>query len=270
MTEKKEIFDARSKEDGIVFRSNKIPALTYEATIDSSGEIKPQVLPTVISCIREMGVSIKTDQKKVEKTESYCKIAIGIIAILSIIISKQVSIAIALIYFSMIALRDLIKFCQLSCKVKLGKYKSVGRFHAAEHKAINAYQTKGGIPSIEEIKRASQFEKKCGSRSYIDKIVSFGLVSIIIALAPFIKFYVYVILFILVLVFSMLGKKYGIFRFLQIFVTNKPTEKELEVALAGVQLFDKMEAEIPEDCCPIGFMVIAMGLDDEEEESAEM
>ena len=39
MEEKKEIFRARSKENGIVIYSNKNPLLCYEAYIDEKGEI---------------------------------------------------------------------------------------------------------------------------------------------------------------------------------------------------------------------------------------
>lgn len=265
----KDIFKARSKEDGIVFRSNKIPVLSYEASINASGKIETQVLPTMVSEIKEMGGLISTNKEKERKVELYCKIAIGITAILSIIISKQISIAIALIYFSMIALKDLIEFCQFSWSIKVGKFKSTARFHAAEHKVINAYRKKQRVPTIEEIRKASRFDKMCGSKNYINKIVIFGLVSIVIALAPFIKLHEYSILLMLVCIFSWLGKKYEIFRFLQIFVTNKPTDKELKVALAGVQFFDKMEEEIPEDCCPMGFMIMAIDSEDEEEESTE-
>lgn len=258
--EKKQVFKARSKEDGIVFRSNKIPALSYEVSINPKGKIETQMLPTAVSHIKEMEVLTNEELNKKRKVELGCKIAIWILAILSIYISKQVSIAFALIYFSITALRDLLEFCQLSFNLKLGKNKSTARFHAAEHKAVNAYKKKQGIPSMEEVKKASRFDKICGSRKYIDKILFFLLVSIVIALSAFVKIYVHTILVIFVLLTFLLEKKYGMFRFLQILVMNKPTDKELEVALAGIKFFDKMEDDIPEDECCQGIIIMAAGM----------
>lgn len=271
MDDKKQVHQARSREDGIVFISNKIPALCYEAYINQNGEVETRIQPTIVSNIKDMGVFInsKSNAKIKRKVELYCKIAILFLAIASVIISKRVSIAVGLLYFSIIALKDVIDFTEAAWGLKAGKYKSTGRFHSAEHMVLNAYEKKQGIPTLEEIKSASRFDKACSSRKYINKILIFGLLCVVMSLSGLVKIYVYLSLFAVLIIFSKFQQKYNLCKFLQILVTNKPTDKELKVALAGIEFFDKMESELPDIGCPIGGIIMAIDVFDDDENSAE-
>lgn len=242
MKEQKDVLGARSMQNGIVFYSNKNPAVCYEVLVDKDGQIKKAILSSELS--ESLDNSIKVKRHK--KLEVYSKICIFILAILSIVITKNISIAFGLLYFSARVLNVLFEFAACCFEVKLGKSQSTGKFHAAEHKVINAYRKQGRIPTISEIEKASRFGKKCGSRYKIDEMANSTILAIIICLASFIDIYLYMILIFIQLLFSIFEKKYNFFRFFQIFITNKPTHKELEIALTGIQFFEEMEKELPE------------------------
>lgn len=272
MDKEKKILNARSRENGIVLLSSKFPSLCYEAYIDENGEVKTGIIPTMVGNIRDFGDFVSRDEKKYRKVEFYCKAVFLILAILSVILTKNVSIALALLYFSMIALKDTIELCESVWGLKFGKYKSTARFHSAEHMSINAYEKKQGIPTMEEIKKASRFDKNCSSRKPINKVLILGLLAVVVSVSAFVEMYVYLILVALLFIFSYFQQKYNICTFLQILVTNKPTEKELKVALAGIEYFDKMEEKLPDTGCPMGGMILAIHIydgDGEEEGGTE-
>lgn len=41
--------------------------------------------------------------------------------------------------------------------------------------------------------------------------------------------------------FLIFARNFSLFRFFEFFVTKKPTEKELNLAIAGIKFFDEME-----------------------------
>lgn len=111
------------------------------------------------------------------------------------------------------------------------------RFHGAEHMAINCYEDLGRIPTLEEIKRYSRFSDYCGSNLFT--------VSFIYLLANFLCTFFNSILIsgMSLLIFVPLldlFKISGILNYFQIFFTNKPTDKELKIAIQGLIKWEKV------------------------------
>lgn len=268
MEEKKEIFRARSKENGIVIYSNKNPLLCYEAYIDEKGEIHTSPIISVMSELKDFsGTLIATDVKRQIKFTSCLRIALCILSILSIVITQKITIAIGMMYFAICASREVVNLVTFIYDVKIGYRQALGRFHAAEHKALIAYKRYQRIPTMEEVRKETRFDQDCGSRLIIDKVMGFLLLSILICTCAFIPIYVYFGSVAILIGLLMLERKYNFFRVFQIFLTNKPTDKELEVALAGVEIFEKMEADIHETIVVPGgvIMKIMISLEDEDE-----
>ena len=268
MEEKKEIFRARSKENGIVIYSNKNPLLCYEAYIDEKGEIHTSPIISVMSELKDFsGTLIATDVKRQIKITSYLRIALCILSILSIVITQKITIAIGMMYFAICASREVVNLVTFIYDVKIGSRQALGRFHAAEHQALIAYKRYQRIPTMEEVRKETRFDQDCGSRLIIDKVMGFLLLSILICTCAFIPFYVYFGSVAILIGLLMLERKYNFFRVFQIFLTNKPTDKELEVALAGVEIFEKMEADIQETIAVPGgvIMKIMISLEDDDE-----
>lgn len=269
MEDKKKILHARSKEDGIVFYSNKVPVMCYEATLDDEGEI--YVRPQPRSWWEEedyCGMFVPDIRGLQKKLSKYLKIALFILAILSIVITKNVIIAFGLTYFSLLAAEELVELGILAYEIKFGSLKQTGRFHSAEHMAIAAYTKHQRIPTMEEIKEASHFDKECHGKIIIRQVVFVLLLTLIICFYAYLPLFVYFGLIGILLILAVIERKYNFLRVFQVLLTNKPTDKELEVALAGIELFDKLEAKIPEEDIPIGMIIVEICSPEDDEHDA--
>lgn len=267
--EYKRVSRARSKENGIVFYSNEDPWMCYETVVDNCGKIQSAVVPSAISESNEFcGVSIS---KKV-KTDKLCllvKIVFLVLAIISLVVTNKFSIVLALVYFSVFGVSNLINFAETVREIKLGESKSLGRFHSAEHMAAIAYEKYQRIPTMKELKSASRFEKYCGSKVIINKLLMETLFALTMATSDFVPTQTYLLIVAIDVVILIFQNKFNFLRFLQILLTNKPTEKELEVALEGIKFFDKTESEIRANDvssyavkCPTGILFVTISSDD--------
>lgn len=265
MEEKREIFRARSKENGIVFYSNKVPVLCYEAYLDKKGEIQTRLMPSKISEWKDYcGMLITVSDERRKKFITYLKGILLLLAILSIIVTKTFSIALGLTYFSLLAVKDIVDLGIMMFEIKLGSLKSTGRFHSAEHMAIAAYKKYQRIPTIEEVKKSSRLDKDCGSRLVIDPIMFWILLAMIMCSCAFISPIVYFTLAAILIIFVVIEKKYNFLRAFQFLVSNKPTDKELEVAIAGIKMFEEMEEQIPNISMPFGMVIMEVYCSDDE------
>ncbi len=270
MEEKKKISCARSKENGIVFYSNKVPVLCYEAYLDKKGEIQTRLLPSKISEWKDycgMFITVSDEHRK-----NFIKCLKGILlvfAILSIIATKNFSIALGLVYFSFLAVEDVVDFGIAAFEIKRGSLKSTGRFHSAEHMAIAAYKKYQRVPTMEEVKKSSRLDKECGSRIIIDPIMLLILLVMIMCSCAYISLFAYFALAAIFIVFVIIEKRYNFFRVFQVLVTNKPTDKELEVALAGIKMFEEMETQLPDIGMPMGMVIMEFHCSDNDEHNAE-
>lgn len=110
------------------------------------------------------------------------------------------------------------------------------KFHSAEHKSINAYNSLNRPPTLEEVRFYSRFCKNCSTNT----ITYFQLTCTILFACTWINpFNLYLLIILLVLVFVLF--KLNLLCWGQVFTTLKPTEKELEVAIKGIELWEKYE-----------------------------
>lgn len=263
--DKKSILEARSKSNGIVFYSNKNPLICYEVYINEKGEIQKEQIPRGLSELKDEDLKTADYSAKIYKTEKRIKIAMAIIGIISVFMTKKINIACGLMYFAMIALKDFLYFTESAYQLKCGRMQDLAKYHSAEHMVSNAYARVQRIPTIEEIKKSSRFDRYCSSRIYINKILIFGMLCIVICLSGFVPLHIYVILVAALFTFAIIQQKYNIFRFLQIFCTKKPTDKELKVAEEGIKYFEEMEEKMPELFRGGGFIICFRKTDSEED-----
>lgn len=248
-----EIKQAYSKRNGIVFYSNDCPGMAVEAYIEN-GEIKTQIVPKgFLNFIERFGVYYNEPNNVTFKFNPKIVVFYDIMLIAISIFTMDFNLIFASFYFSFTTSFDLFIFLNIIYILKFGKEKSVGRYHAAEHMAINAYNTLHRIPTVEEVKKFSRFSKNCGSERNIRNIIIFSSLSILFAINiskfSFWLILLYPILFILMI----LDMKYSILRFLQILVTNKPTDLEIKVAIKGIEELEKFEKDFKEKFQTIPF-----------------
>ena len=241
---------AHATSNGIIFHSNKCPQIGTLAYIDDFGELKTK---RVFTKICEMEDLIRTPFKFVTLCKKDFIILFDLLLLLVCAIigyfTLNFNFFIAALYFSLIISFDFFKLLNTILNLKFTTYNglSPGRFHAAEHMVINAYLDSQRIPTLDEIKKYSRFSKKCGSRFIISRVSMYTTISILMSLIPYIEHTSYFILLSALTILYIIDSKYGILRFLQFFVTNKPTDKELLVAIEGLKEHEITEQKILED-----------------------
>lgn len=228
---KKTIKTSRCFNDSIVFYSNSKPYLGVKSYLNDEGEINTNVIFTTL-----LSNPIITTS-----SEELAVFIFDMAIILKCLFLEDTILLFAAIYFSLGMSLDLYYVVKSSLKFKFGSEKSAAKFHAAEHMAVNAYQTLQRVPSLEEIKHFSRFIKTCGSASLFGNIILWLLViSNIIFVFPN-NFALFLLILIASIVFKHFAVKNGWLNFLQVFVTSKPSNAELSVAIQGLKKFEKLE-----------------------------
>ncbi len=272
----KHIDKARSKFNGVVYSVNSHPEIGIEAGRDQDGNIYTTVVPAELTQ-RTDYCDIVLEQKNtlhIDKITLWLRIAVITIGILVLAKFDNTNVLVAMIWFSIFVAEDFVRFLTLSYQLKFGTQKPIARYHSAEHMTISAYERLQRIPTIEEVKKESRFCKTCGSRFTINNLAINLLVVIYMMLfASRLPFVVYVSIGIaLIAIMEVICTKGGL-RFFQILVTSKPTNEEIEVAIAGLREIDKINdsAKEPFMCVASfgGFGIVAIYTSLEEEEPNE-
>lgn len=242
MEKRKEINNARAIRNGIIFYSNKSDLIGSKTYFNSSGNIQNKII------FKDMEEYIEFFEKN-NKVKKHHYVFFNIILIifstlLSILLGNFCFLS-ASLFFSLLASYDFLELVTTSynMKSKHGKERSTSSFHAAEHMVANAYEALQRIPTIEEVKNFSRFSKKCGSNKAFSKLFFYCMLSIAMCFSYY-NIVVYFILLLLILVYMIQAKKHGWLIFLQVFITTKPSDKELKLAIEGLKNFEIMEEEI--------------------------
>lgn len=246
MEKNKFIINARSKKNGIVFYSNIFPFIGMEAILDDSENIQTNVVDQGLEkFIDYLGILHEGETKPNKKWIIIFDAAILFLSIILSVIFKNFGFVLGAIYFSVFVSIDLYSFVNGAIRLKKkGKNGySIAKFHGAEHKVLNAYERLQRIPTLEEAKKYSRFSRLCGSRSKIYRMFMFTLLTVAIVLHIICSFN-YIIY--LSIVFAIVGiiiiaEKHGLLNFFQVFVTSKPGDKEINLAIEGLKQFEILE-----------------------------
>lgn len=244
MEKQKKITRAQSKKNGIIFYSNTFPCVGLETFFNDSGNMQCRLVPTHPDELMDsLGIPTEKGPTFNWKSLIIFDIALIISSIIAFIFSQNFGLVLAAIWFSIFVSFDLYKFAKHSyeMKSKNGKERSLAKFHAAEHMAINAYQKLQRVPTLEEVKKISRFIAKCGSRKITSRIFATFMITIVMATLYSYNSLIYLIALVAITIFSVLAEHYGWLIFLQVFVTSKPTAKELKLAIEVLKQFEFME-----------------------------
>lgn len=116
--------------------------------------------------------------------------------------------------------------------------KNVFKFHSAKHMLINAYRKLKRVPSLEEIREYSRFDNDCSTNLVTQTAISFVLMFFV----TFISNSFYSLIGIIVsntIVLILLQCSF--LNFLQKWTTIVPTDRELSVAIAGLNAWIENE-----------------------------
>ena len=212
---------AQSVPDGIIFYSDLIPDLCIyakESRIDGPNKKNKE-----------------TEESFLERNYELIFSIIAIVSLIAIIVLWNPCDAIRIIasfygVMHMLPLLDAI----LSYGTQAKKY------HAAEHMVLNAWRKTSSIPKIDDIRKFSRLSKDCGTCFIATKIFFSMLIFLFTSLLG-----IYVLLFVPVLyTFTQLLRHLHFFNWVEYGVTKTPTNKELEIAIAGLTAIVERETEI--------------------------
>ncbi len=211
-------YHAQTEPDGIIFYSELIPDLSVYAK----------------------GPKIDVSSKETENSflERNYEVIVSIFAIVSLIVIIGLrnfcdTIRIIAFFYGTIHLMVLLDaILNVSSQTK--------RLHAAEHMVLNAWQKTSSIPSIDDIRKFSKLSPNCGI-CYVSTRIFFAMsIFILTSLLG-----IYILFFIPFLyVSSHLLRVLHFFNWIEYGVTKNPTNKELEIAIAGLKALVEKETEM--------------------------
>lgn len=105
------------------------------------------------------------------------------------------------------------------------------KYHAAEHMVINAFYDLHRVPTLEEIKNYSRYSNSCGGNTISQLIF---LCTALIISSCFENPYIIGAISLFGLILPVILTNLGLFNFIQFFTTQKPTDKELNIAINGL------------------------------------
>lgn len=218
------IMQAVSMPYGIRFYSNRHQCYSATAIIKQDGEIIT----------------------KWEKTESNSRTDIILNKIYSVLTTliiflsfSDVLVNYIIVAFLINSIFDISEYIYLVVYYNL-QHKRNFKFHSAEHMIINAYKALKRAPTLEEARTYSRISNDCGSNIAICSCITALLMAITACILPdFLRpFCLYVIYYGMEFI-----RKKGAFNFAQLLTTKKCTDKELKVAIAGLELLIEKEKE---------------------------
>jgi len=236
---------AWSTNSGITFQSNLCPRLYVETFFDSSENIRSKMHLKNPNALQDDSESLKDEILKHWPLTIFNIILVCIAFVCAVYFNNFTFTISALMFSTFISyiLFDCIEYW-CSIKSKKGKYHSLGKIHAAEHMVINAYQTLHRIPKLEEVKKFSRFDKRCGSMQKFLWLLNSMTLGVFMPIIASFDIRTSILLTALYFMFMLIAIEYGWLIFLQILVTNKPSDRELLLAIEALTRFEIMEKKI--------------------------
>lgn len=238
MRKKLKIGLARSMDNGIEFFSVRHEGYMASSKIDELGNIKTEWTTTK----KDEWTTTKKDEKnKVDiRVPVYAVILTIPLCFCLIIGEHMLAFRLFFIQYAFIKLTHFFK-TRVICRKKR---KDISRFHSAEHMVVNAYEKLNRVPTLKEIRNYSKFHNHCGTNETTEQVLK----CILIVLCSFfsdsldmlggicaVNFIVPILL------------ECGFLNFLQRYTTMEPTDKELLVAIAGMNVWVENEKKGEEE-----------------------
>ena len=254
------IFNARSSQDGIIFYSSQNPGLGVQVILTPEGKCKATPVITILEDFFGLLGGGSVMNYVISKK---AVIILDLVILALVCFTRNISFIIAWIYFAYLASVDVFQSISLAIAIKLGDLQRLGRFHSAEHMSVEAYNSLKRVPTIDEVKKCSRFSVNCGSFPGFQKSFNYFILSLFIASGGFLNLMIYIITCIFVIVLLYVVGRYKLVKYLQVFLTNKPTDEELNVAIEGLRELEALDNNFENDCGEaVRVVFISFGVDD--------
>lgn len=242
MRTKLQIKHAYSMDNGIIFYSKRHKGYAVISTVDEFDEIRTE-WTKMEKYKKENDEQNKIDYiiEKIIRILCVLTFAIIFLILLDWVISQYSILGIRFLLIGGVIIMLSTFFIGNCIERKIEK--NVYKFHSAEHMVINAYIKLKRVPSLEEIRKYSRFNNYCGTNVTTQIVISLTLMF-------FCTFFNNPLYRHIGMIFSnvivLILLECGFLNFLQKFTTDVPTDKELLVAISGMNVWienEKMEKE---------------------------
>ena len=237
MRTKLKIDHAYSMDNGIRFYSKRHKGYCAISTVDEVGNIKTE-WTTMKKYEKEKNKQDKSADRK--KLFIFILSALPLSTIFAILLvwtmNKDPMLSLRFLFLGNASM--LLGVFVIRTYIERKKRKNACKFHSAEHMVINAYRKLKRVPTIEEIRQYSRFSNSCNTNAITQMVMNFTLMF----LCTFIRNPLYMIIGILsVNIIVLILLQCGFLNFLQKFTTIIPTDKELNVAIEGMNIWFENE-----------------------------
>lgn len=228
---KVKIYHAHAMYNGIEFFSESHKGYVVIATVDEFGNIKTEC--TTIN-------KYKKESADRKKLFIFILCALPFSTIFAILLewamSKEPMLGMRFLFLGYASMW--LGVFVISTYIERKKTKNAYKFHSAEHMVLNAYRKLKRVPNIEEIRQYSRFSNSCGTNTTTQMVMKFTLMF----LCTFIRNPLYSFIGMLsVNIIVLILLRCGFLNFLQKFTTIIPTDEELNVAIAGMNVWFENE-----------------------------
>lgn len=220
------ISQSQALHDGVSLSSS---SLTIETHVDKKGNFVSMVLPSNPKLFATHCFSLNIQNMKRRSLVTF------IIIVLLNIYTHSLKLQYTFL-FATPAILSLVCIFPVFVKFLFEKGRTTTRYHCALHQVINAYQSLGRVPTLEEVKKSSRFLRTCELQLFLDQIALFIPLAIVLAFCD-----ISIICIIGMLVFYYICLKqcdrcYRFSKYLQLLFLAKPTDMELKTAIECLSL----------------------------------
>ncbi len=225
----KPIRKTRVNEHGIFINSTIFPRICVRTYLDSNGKTYSEMLDW------EKSLSIYPDFPTKAIRTFYKIYVIWVISMLMpymLLVHSHNYLVYLLLFITMLNADHIFKSIYIIYKYK---FKNIGKYYAAKNMVISAYNALHRIPTIDEVKEFSIFEKYCPYESLLKHSLTYFLE---ICIVCFIGLWNYlfvpiglIILFIVLCLFN--NCRY--LKYLQFFITSKPSDEIIFFAIKALE-----------------------------------
>ena len=235
---------ARSFGNGIVFYSRIIPFMGARSEkIPSTGEIETS---PVFTPFEEFTEAFNRDDMRIVNFIRF--LLSGLYFALGICLLDGGIITSALFFTFLVSKKLVFLLYQSFCMhTKNGSKRSLGRFHAAEHMAVNAFNDLGRVPTLSEIKKYSKLTEHCGSMLMINDVVLNLNLCLVGLLYTRFGFFIGLGLSIATTLLLVYARCKNAFLFIQNIVLGTATDTELQVAIDGLKYLNTLEEDFKQN-----------------------
>ena len=240
-----------TNKDSITFTLKGYEPLAVRATLKEDGTIVKERINRIEESIKLRKETNRLCKGlKLNKVKTILCFAIILISLLITVVLKNHMIIMALVFLVLDKLLEQSNFLEFLVNMYAFEktLKNSRGLHAAEHMSMLAYNDLKRVPTVDEVRRYSRFTEACSAVAPYKASIMLATMYILYGFVPiYLDFPIKVTLNVLFFVLVLILERKKFFKYFGFFSLKKPTDKEIEVAIAALEEYEKANKEFKEN-----------------------